>query len=309
MKHVLAAGQFSKNELQQIFALTDKMHDLSKPPTSRKKLLEHHKGRLLATLFYEASTRTRLSFESAAQRLGMGVISTENAREFSSAIKGETIEDTIRVVGSYADIVVLRHYEQGAATKAASLSPVPVINAGDGKGEHPTQAILDLYTILKETGRLNNLTVALIGDVKNSRTIHSLIELLGLYPDLTLHLAAPLQLRLPPTTKQFLNQKNIPYFEHDDLSFLDNSIDVLYVTRVQKERFASVTQYNQLKKYFEINAQILKRLAKTAIVMDPLPRVHTIKIEVDDDPRAAYFRQAENGLYVRMALITRLLDS
>ncbi len=308
MNHILSADQFSRKQLTELFKLADDMRSKSATLAKRRKLAKLHEGRILATLFYEPSTRTRLSFESAAQRLGMGIISTENAKQFSSAIKGEVIEDTIRVVADYSDVIALRHNEKGSATKAATVSKVPIINAGDGNGEHPTQALLDLYTIKKEIGRLNNLTVALIGDVKNSRTIHSLLKLLCSYEKITIHLASPAILRIPKADKAFLAKQNIKLYEHNNLEFLDSSIDVLYVTRVQKERFSSLPEYERLKNYFQITSKTLKSLSKKAIIMDPLPRVHTIATDVDKDTRAAYFRQAENGLYIRMALIDQLLS-
>lgn len=265
------------------------------------------KRKVLASLFYEPSTRTRFSFEAAIQRQGGSVISTEAAAHFSSVTKGETLEDTIKVTSGYADVVVLRHPEVGSAERAAAVSAVPLINAGDGGGEHPTQALLDIFTIADECGKVDGIRIALIGDLLNGRTIHSLLFLLGLYKEVQIDLVAPKQLKLPNKYKDYLNQKNLKFTERTNLDFLDKSVDVLYVTRVQKERFDSIEEYDKLKDYFVIDNQTLQRLSSKAVIMHPLPRVGEIAPEVDGDPRAAYFRQAANGMYVRMALLKEIL--
>jgi aspartate carbamoyltransferase catalytic subunit len=265
------------------------------------------RGRILATLFFEPSTRTRFSFEAAMQKLGGGVLSAENARANSSATKGETISDTIRVVSGYADVIAIRHYEQGAAEAAARISPVPIINAGDGIGEHPTQALADVYTIKKELGRLSGLRVALVGDLLNGRTIHSLLPLLCLYSGVTVDLISPWQLRLPLRYREYLMEKGIKFHEGDRLDGAIEYADVAYITRVQGERFASKEEYDAVKDVYVMDAEMANRLKPEAIIMHALPRVNEISPDVDSNARAAYFRQAKNGLYIRMALLKYLL--
>ncbi len=261
------------------------------------------KGKILAALFYEPSTRTRLSFESAMLRLGGSVI-TADGFQFSSMYKGESIEDTIMMAGGYSDIICMRHPEQGSADKAASVSPVPFINAGDGPGQHPTQALLDLYTIQKERGTIDGLHVAMVGDLKYGRTVHSLVFLLGLYKNVRFTFIAPDALPMPDKVTSFLKEKKIPYEETTDLSAgLD--ADILYMTRVQKERFDNVDEYEKLKLKYVLTAPQLK--GKKVTVMHPLPRVGEISTDVDKLPTAAYFRQARNGIPVRMALLAGLL--
>ncbi len=303
MNHVLSARQFSVDELTNLFKLADEMQKAMQTRAKRKAMAERYKGCQLATLFYEPSTRTRLSFESAAQRLGLGVISTENASEFSSAAKGETIEDTIRTIAGYADLIVMRHKEEGAAAKAAAVSSVPIINAGDGKGEHPTQALLDVYTVLKEKGRLDNLTIVAGGDLAHGRTVRSLVQMMALYTGNKICFISTPQLKIGDDIKKFLNQKKVEYKETDNLDACKNA-DVVYWTRLQKERLEDASTTSS----FVIDKNTLKVLSKNAIIMHPLPRVGEITSDVDKDPRAAYFRQAENGLYVRMALIDTLLS-
>ncbi len=263
----------------------------------------------MATLFYEPSTRTRLSFESAMYHLGGHVITTENAREFSSGAKGETVEDTIRIVNGYADVIVIRHYESGAAARAASVSEVPVLNAGDGPGQHPTQALLDLYTIQRELGRIDNLRVAMVGDLANGRTVRSLCYLLSKYAGTRLYFVAPDVVRMKDDIKAHLDEHGIAYQETSDLQAVAAEVDVIYQTRIQKERFGDrVTEYEQARGVYIIDRHIMNMMRPDAIVMHPLPRVGEIDPEVDSDPRAAYFRQARNGLFVRMALLALLLD-
>ncbi len=262
------------------------------------------KGKILAALFYEPSTRTRLSFEAAMIRLGGGVI-TADGFQFSSMYKGETVEDTMMMVGGYADIIAMRHPEQGSADKAASISPVPFINAGDGPGQHPTQALLDLYTIQKERGTVDGMHVAMVGDLKYGRTVHSLVYLLGLYKNLRFTFIAPDQLPMPEKVTSFLKERNIPYTETTDLS-AGFDADILYMTRVQKERFDNLAEYEALKLKYVLTADQLK--GKTVTVMHPLPRVGEITTDVDALPNAAYFRQARTGIPVRMALLWLLLN-
>lgn len=263
------------------------------------------KGKILASLFYEPSTRTRLSFESAMLRLGGNVI-TADGLQFSSMYKGETIEDTIMMASGYSDIIAMRHPEQGSADKAAAASLVPFINAGDGPGQHPTQALLDLYTIQKERGTVDGLHVAMVGDLLYGRTVHSLCYLLGLYNDIRFTFIAPEQLPMPEKVTSYLKEKGIAYTETTDLSAgLD--ADILYMTRVQKERFENIDEYESLKLKYVLTANQLT--GKNVTVMHPLPRVGEIAADVDALPTAAYFRQARNGVPVRMALLSLLLGA
>ncbi len=260
-------------------------------------------GKILASLFYEPSTRTRLSFESAMNRLGGSVITAEGI-QFSSMYKGETIEDTIMMVSGYADIIAMRHPEQGSADRAASVSPIPFINAGDGPGQHPTQALLDLYTIKKECGKLDELRIAMVGDLRYGRTVHSLSFLLGLYNKVHFTLISPKELTMPPKVTDFYKDHKITFAETEDISAgLD--CDVLYMTRVQQERFADKAEYERLKLKYILGADMVR--GKKTIVMHPLPRVGEIATDVDALPNAAYFRQARNGVPVRMALLEMLL--
>jgi aspartate carbamoyltransferase catalytic subunit len=232
---------------------------------------------------------------------------TDNAREFSSAAKGETLEDTIRIVSGYADVIVLRHYEEGAAKRAASVSSVPLINAGDGPGQHPTQALLDLYTIRDELGRIDGLNIAMVGDLANGRTVRSLTYLLSKFRQIKIWFVAPPQVAMRDDLKAHLDEHHIPWVENDDLDAVLPEVDVVYQTRIQKERFTDPAQYEALKGIYRIDDHALALMRKYAIVMHPLPRVDEIAPEVDADPRAAYFRQARNGLHIRMALLDRLL--
>lgn len=301
-EHIISADQFrNRRILEEIFSLADRIRN-----PDADKLGEVLKNKIMATLFYEPSTRTRFSFESAMLRLGGSVISTESAGHFSSAIKGETLEDTIKIAGSYADVIVLRHHEIGSAKKAAEISSVPIINAGDGSGEHPTQAVLDIYTIWKEFGRIDNIKIALIGDLLYGRTIHSLIHLLSLSKNVELYLISPPQLKLPDEYKKFLNKYKIKFYEFNSIRGDAMRSDVFYITRVQKERFASDENYEKIKNLFVIDKKFMRQINRKAIIMHPLPRVNEINPEIDSDKRAAYFRQAQNGLYVRMALLLTL---
>lgn len=305
ISHVLSTRQFADpSVLQRLFELALEMEK----NVTNEKLFPVLNGKVMATLFYEPSTRTRFSFESAMNRLGGRVISTEAAGHFSSVTKGETLEDTIRIVGNYADVIVIRHFEKGAAEKAASVSRVPVINAGDGPGEHPTQALLDMYTIWREHGRMDQLNVIMMGDLLYGRTVHSLVQLLSIFPHNTLTLVSPPSLKMPEFYTQILREKNISYTETDALPTDLSDVDVLYVTRVQKERFADENEYKRMKDCCNVDEAILPRLSPNTIIMHPLPRVGEISPAIDSDPRAAYFRQAGNGLYVRMALLELLFQ-
>jgi aspartate carbamoyltransferase catalytic subunit len=241
------------------------------------------------------------------QKLGGGVLTAENARTNSSATKGESISDTVRVVSAYANVIAIRHYEEGAAEAASKISPVPIINAGDGSGEHPTQALADIYTIKKELGWLNGLRIALVGDLLYGRTIHSLLPMLSLYSGLTIDLISPSQLRLPLRYREYLTEKGIPFYEGEKLEGVIEQADVAYITRVQSERFASREEYDAVKDVYVIDAEMANRMKPEAIIMHALPRVNEISPDVDSNARAAYFRQAKNGLYIRMALLKYLL--
>jgi aspartate carbamoyltransferase catalytic subunit len=260
-------------------------------------------GRILASLFFEPSTRTRLSFESAMLRLGGQVIGAQDALNSSSAAKGESLEDTVRVVSSYADVIVLRHPEVGAASTASGASAVPIINAGDGAGQHPTQALLDLYTIQAELGRISGLHVGLAGDLKHGRTARSLALLLTLFPDIELTLIAPPALRMEPDILAELRRRNVRVHEESNLQAVAPDLDVLYQTRLQRERLGPTSEPTEVP---IVDLALMARLPPRAILLHPLPRVGEIDPAVEADPRAAYFRQARNGLFVRMAILAWL---
>lgn len=301
MKHIVAVEQFDRPWLETLLAEADVMREL---PRDAEPL----RGRVLATIFYEPSTRTRLSFESAMMRLGGNVISTENAREFSSALKGETVEDTVRMVSGYADAIAMRHHEEGALARAIAVADVPILNAGDGPGEHPTQALLDLYTIHHEIGRIDDLRIAMVGDLRYGRTVRSLSLLLRQTNNCHITFVAPPAVAMRDDIKDALDASGVSWNEESDLHAAMESSDVVYQTRIQKERFASEDDYLSVKGTYVITPESMQHLGKEAIVMHPLPRVDEISVEVDDDPRAAYFRQARNGVYVRMALLKQLID-
>jgi aspartate carbamoyltransferase catalytic subunit len=266
-------------------------------------------GKILASLFYEPSTRTRFSFESAMLRLGGQVLSAADAMSESSAAKGETLEDTVRVVAEYVDGIVLRHPEKGAARRAADASRVPVINAGDGTGEHPTQALLDLFTIQQELGRLDHLRVGLAGDLRHGRTARSLALLLALFPGTELVLIAPPELQLEADVRGQLREAGVTLGDEPELGGAIGDLDVLYQTRIQRERFASPAAYERVRGIYVVDPAMMRRLPSGAILMHPLPRLDEITTAVDADPRAAYFRQARNGLPVRMAILDWLLGA
>ena len=304
LKHVLSTKQFEDPELlEHLFTSAEQMER----DDAARMLPDVLRGRILATIFYEPSTRTRFSFEAAMQKLGGGLLTQENASANSSASKGETIADSIRVIANYADAIALRHPVEGTAQEAAAISSVPIINAGDGVGEHPTQALLDLYTIRREMGRLERLRVAMIGDLKNGRTIHSLLPLLTLGAQVEVDLVAPESLRLPEKYVEDMRARGVVFHERDNMDGVLETADVLYVTRVQRERFAVEAEYDAVKDAFRIDTRAAAKMKPFAIIMHALPRVNEISVEVDTDKRAAYFRQAKNGLYLRMALLKYLL--
>lgn len=300
LQHILSAGQFRNVKvLDEIFRLAERMEHGDNTGFLPKPL----EGKILASLFYEPSTRTRFSFETAITKLGGNIISTESASHFSSVTKGETLEDTIKIISSYADVIVLRHHVKGAAKTAARVSRVPIINAGDGSGEHPTQALLDIYTIQKELGRVDGKSIALVGDLLYGRTVHSLLSFLSMFKKCTLYLVSPQSLRLPKSYTDYLKKQKIVFKEISDINKILGVVDALYITRVQKERFQSQKDYESVKNSYIINRASLKKMKRSAIIMHPLPRVGEIAPEVDSDPRAIYFKQAKNGLYIRMALL------
>ena len=299
---VLTAAQFSREQIEQLFASADDFAArLDKG--ERLRLLD---GKLLATVFYEPSTRTRLSFEAAMQRLGGGVISVAEAKSASSVVKGETLSDTIRTIANYADAIVLRHSEVGAAQVAAEASTVPILNAGDGAGEHPTQALLDLFTIRAEKKTIDGLRIALVGDLKNGRTVHSLARALSNFK-VEFSLVAPAALAMPTEVTDYLRAKDFVVEETNDMARSLQQADVVYMTRVQKERFADVKQYEKLKNFFILNRSVVESAKPGLVVMHPLPRIDEITTDVDTLPNAAYFRQMKNGVYVRMALLAAIL--
>lgn len=300
LRHVIESQQFDKKALSEIFNVSREMEDV-RPGTDASMQLQ---GRIMSTLFYEPSTRTRLSFESAMARLGGTVLSTESAGEYSSAAKGETLEDTIRTVEGYADTIVLRHFQAGSARRAANAASVPIINAGDGPGQHPTQALLDVYTIQREIGRLDNFSIGMVGDLANGRTVRSLAYVLSMYENVKMYFVAPDVVKMKDDIKDFLTEQGVSWEEVDDLKAVSADVDVLYQTRIQKERFQDRPEdYDKAKGKYIIDDDVMKLLPKHGVVMHPLPRVDEIDPAVDEDPRAAYFRQARNGLYVRMALL------
>lgn len=298
LRHVISSEQFDRPLLDHIFRRASALADV------RDDRLAH---RVMASLFYEPSTRTRLSFESAMLRLGGAVLGTEAAHTFSSAIKGETLEDTIRMVSTYADVIVLRHDEEGAAARAAAVASVPVVNAGDGPGEHPTQALLDLYTIEREIGHVEGVRIAFCGDLRFGRTARSLALLTALYPGVRMTFVAPDVVQVRRDILDRLEARGIECRLADQLTDVLDGIDVVYQTRVQKERFTDPAEYELARTAIRIDAALMTHLPATAIVMHPLPRIDEIAAEVDADPRAAYFRQAANGVAIRMALLEMLL--
>ena len=301
MRHLMNPLDFSVEELDKLFALAD---DIEKDPA---KYAHKCDGKILATCFYEPSTRTRLSFESAMTRLGGRVIGFSDA-SCSSASKGESVSDTIRIISCYADICAMRHPKEGAPMVAAEKSLIPVINAGDGGHQHPTQTLTDLMTIRRRMGRLDNLTIGLCGDLKFGRTVHSLLKTMARCKNVRFVLISPEELRVPDyIINDVLEANGIPYKETRSLEESMPELDILYMTRVQKERFFNEEDYIRLKNSYVLTREKMAQAKPTMAVLHPLPRVNEIALDVDDDPRAAYFEQVQNGVYVRMALIMTLL--
>ena len=303
MRHLMSPLDLSVEELDKLLNLAD---DIGKNP---KKYAHTCDDKRLATLFYEPSTRTRLSFEAAMMNLGGKVLGFSSA-DSSSASKGESVADTIRVVSCYADICAMRHPKEGAPLVASMASSIPVINAGDGGHQHPTQTLTDLLTIRSLKGRLDNLTIGLCGDLKFGRTVHSLIEALVLrYSNVKFVLISPEELRVPSYIREdILEKNNVEFEEVERLEDALPKLDILYMTRVQKERFFNEEDYVRMKDFYILDKQKMELAPKDMFILHPLPRVNEISVEVDDDPRAAYFKQAQYGVYVRMALILRLLE-
>jgi aspartate carbamoyltransferase len=300
-KDILSVRQFNRQDLEYIFGVAREMQAM----VLRVGSFDLLKGKILANLFYEPSTRTSSSFTAAMERLGGSVIPINEVR-YSSVAKGESLPDTVRTLEAYADVIVLRHPEIGSAALAAKYARKPVINAGDGAGEHPTQALLDLFTILAELGQVDGMTVTMVGDLKYGRTVHSLARLLSLF-DARLRYVSPEILRMPAEIIAELEQAGIPQSEHTRLEDVLGESDVLYVTRIQKERFTDAQAYENVKDAYVITPELLRAAKEKMVVLHPLPRVGEISMEVDEDPRAAYFRQMEYGLYVRMALLALVL--
>lgn len=301
MRHLMNPLDFSVEELDKLFALAD---DIEKDPA---KYAHKCDGKILATCFYEPSTRTRLSFESAMTRLGGRVIGFSDAAS-SSASKGESVSDTIRIISCYADICAMRHPKEGAPMVAAEKSLIPVINAGDGGHQHPTQTLTDLQTIRSLHGDLNHFTIGLCGDLKFGRTVHSLINALVRYEGIKFIFISPEELKIPDYVTDMLREKGIPFQEVIRLEDVMPELDLLYMTRVQKERFFNEEDYVRMKDFYVLDKQKMELAPKDMYILHPLPRVNEISVEVDSDPRAAYFKQAQYGVYVRMALILTLLE-
>ncbi len=300
-KDILSVRQFSRTDLEYIFGVAKEMRAM----VERVGTFDLLKGKILANLFYEPSTRTSSSFFAAMERLGGSVIPI-NEVHYSSVSKGESLPDTVRTLECYADVIVLRHPEVGSVQLAAKSTRKPIINAGDGIGEHPTQALLDLFTIFEELGSVDGLTITMLGDLKYGRTVHSLSRLLSLF-DVRLNYVSPEILQMPPEVVSELEERGIPQQASESLDRFIPETDVLYVTRVQKERFEDPAAYEQVRSSYVITPETMDSARDTMIVMHPLPRVGEISPDLDDDPRAAYFRQVEYGLYVRMALLAMVL--
>ena len=302
MKHLIDIKDLSTEEID---GLIEVAKDII---ANKEKYSKKCEGKKLATLFYEPSTRTRLSFESAMMELGGNVLGFSSANS-SSAAKGESVADTVRVIGGYADIIAMRHPKEGAPLVAAMKSEVPIINAGDGGHNHPTQTLTDLLTIQCEKHRLSDLTIGVCGDLKFGRTVHSLITAMSRYTNIKFVLISPNELKIPDYIKKdVLEKNNIEYIETQDIEEHMSDLDILYMTRVQKERFFNEDDYIRLKDYYILNKEKLEKAKEDLCIMHPLPRVNEISTDVDDDKRACYFKQAKYGKYIRMALILKLLE-
>lgn len=298
MKHVLSAKQYDKESLEKLFVLTD---DIKQNPA---KYADKLNGKIIAVMFYEPSTRTRLSFETAALKLGAKIITTENASSNSSGRKGESLEDTVKILQGYADAIVIRHSSETMPQDAASVAKVPILNGGAGKGEHPTQALLDLYTIREHRKTIDGVKVAVLGDLLYGRTIHSLLGLLSLYDNVEIYGLSKECFALPQEYIDMLKEKGIEYKKCNSFDDIPKDVDVLYHTRIQSERFEG----DFGREEFIINKQVLSQFSENTIVLHPLPRNEEISTDIDDDPRAMYFKQAHNGLFVRMGLFVEAFE-
>lgn len=298
MRNLISCDQFTKENLKELFDLADVVR------ANPEKFMNALNGKVVTTLFFEPSTRTRLSFETAVVRLGGRLVSTENGKTNSSSTKGETLEDTIKVVTGYTDAIIMRHSFNDAAERAAKVATVPVINAGSGKGEHPTQSLLDAYTIRREKGRLDNLKIALLGDLINGRTIHSLIKLFSQYENIEFYALSKENLCLPEKYVKIIEDSGNKYFKCYSFSELPKDVDIMYHTRIQAER----CDEDLGKEEFVINKEILDQFSENTLVLHPLPRVDEISADIDDDKRAKYFEQAHNGMWVRMALLLKVFE-
>ncbi|HZH72376.1 MAG TPA: aspartate carbamoyltransferase [Mariniphaga sp.] len=298
-RDLISITDYSKDEYLEIMELAAEFEN-----NPNQELL---KGKVVASLFFEPSTRTRLSFETAINRLGGRIIGIADPGS-SSTSKGETLHDTIKMVSNYVDLIVMRHPLEGAARYAAELSPVPVINAGDGANQHPTQTLLDLYSILKTQGTFNNLNIFLVGDLKYGRTVHSLLMALSQFENPIFNFIAPPELQMPDEYKMYLRQKNIRYFEHSEFTEIISEADIIYMTRVQKERFSDPIDYERVKNVYILRNNMLAKTKPNLRILHPLPRVNEIHTDVDSNKKAYYFEQARNGIFTREAIITHLMN-
>jgi len=298
-KSLISITDFSKEEYLKIMELTQKFE--TNPSQSLLK------GKVIATLFFEPSTRTRLSFETAINRLGGKIIGFSDSNS-SSVSKGETLHDTIKMVSNYADMIIIRHPLEGSARYAAEVSDVPVINAGDGANQHPSQTLLDMYSIMKTQGRLDNINLFLVGDLKYGRTVHSLLMAMSQFKDPIFNFVAPPELAMPDEYKLYLSSKGIRYFEHLEFNDVIDQADIIYMTRVQKERFIDPVEYEKVKNIYILKNKMLANTKSTVKILHPLPRINEIATDVDSNPKAYYFTQARNGVFTRMAIISHLLN-
>ena len=296
-KSLVSITDFSKDEIMRIVELAAEFE-----ANPNQKLLD---GKVVASLFFEPSTRTRLSFETAITRLGGGIVGFSDSSS-SSTTKGETLKDTTIMVSNYSDLIVMRHPLEGAARYASEQSSVPIINAGDGANQHPTQTLLDLYSIYKTQGTLDNLNIFLVGDLKYGRTVHSLLMAMSHF-NTTFNFIAPDSLKMPDEYKLFLDSKGIKYYEHSEFTDIISAADILYMTRVQRERFSDPIEYEKVKNVYVLRNSMLNNTKDNLRILHPLPRVNEIHTDVDDNPKAYYFQQAENGVYARMAIIASIL--
>lgn len=297
-KSLISITDFSKEDYLRIMDLAAEFEQ-----QPNQELL---KGKVVATLFFEPSTRTRLSFETAISRLGGRIIGFSDSSS-SSVSKGETLHDTIKMVSNYADLIVMRHPLEGSARYASQVAKVPVINAGDGANQHPSQTLLDMYSIIKTQGRLDNINIFMVGDLKYGRTVHSLLQALSVFENPIFNFIAPKKLAMPIEYKRYLDQKGIRYFEHTEFTDIISEADIIYMTRVQKERFNDPMEYEKVKNVYILRNKMLKNTKPTMRILHPLPRVNEIHIDVDTNPKAYYFTQAENGVYAREAIISHIM--